>query len=255
MANKANKPAKTPEQIKEDAVVYKAAIDLGILLIAFYLISYLNKAYPTNEGFFIVQPITLWVTILSAIAAVGCAVVAFIRPSGKKKAWIVCAVILFALALCALSLNRLWMRPLPIISLLVYGACILYLIYLLYPLDFTVIAFLTGLTGYGFYLHDQRCGVTRLVLAIYAVSCLLCIAAIILAGFAAKRSGKLTVGKYSFRLYDGAEGPIPLYLTGTLWIVCIAAALIVGSTFAHYGLYAAGGFAFIAACYYTINLN
>lgn len=255
MANKENKSAKTPEQIKEDAVIYKAAADLGILLLAFYLINYLNNVYPVTEGFFLIRPWLLAITIIGAVAAVGSVITAFLRPNGKKKVWIMCAIISIALAASAYSLYQLWMRPLPLISVLVYGSCILYLIYLLYPMDFTVIAFLTGLTGYGFYLHDQRGGITRLVLAIYAVSCLLCLAAIVLTGLAAKKSGKLTVGKFSLRLYSGTEGPIPLYLTGTLWIVCIAAALIAGSTFAHYGLYAAGGFAFIAACYYTINLN
>ena len=251
----ANKPAKTPQQAKEDSVIYKAAIDLGILIAAFYAFNYLNKVYPTTDGFFLIHPILLWVAIISAVFAIGAAAFALTRPAGKKKTWVGCAIIFFVLALFAYSLNRLWMRPLPLISLFTYSACILYLIYLIYPVDFTAIALITGLTGYGFYLHDQRGGVTRLVLVVYAAACLLSLAAIIAAGFAAKHSGKLTVGKYSFRLYDGADGPIPLYLTGTLWIVCIAAALIAGNTFAHYGLYAAGGFAFIAACYYTINLN
>ena len=251
----ANKTQKTPQQVKEDSVIYKAAIDLGILIAAFYALNYLNRVYPTTDGFFLIRPILLWLTIISAALAIAASVFAFTRPEGKKKPWAVCAVIFFIIAVFAYSLYRLWTLPLPLISIFTYSACILYLVYLLYPIDFTIIALLTGLTGYGFYLHDHRGGVTRLVLAVYAAACLLSLAAIILAGFAAKRSGKLTIGKYSFRLYDGAEGPLPLYLTGTLWIVCIAAALIAGSTFAHYGLYAAGGFAFIAACYYTINLN
>ena len=127
--------------------------------------------------------------------------------------------------------------------------------WILYPRDFFLIALLTTLAGAVFYLHHLRQGLTTGVLALYVVLALMMAAALFLGRAADKHKGLIHCKDLRFRLYSGSAGSKPLYLTIVIWLVCVIASLLAGPLFAYYCLFAAAGYLFILACYYTIRLN
>ena len=81
------------------------------------------------------------------------------------------------------------------------------------------------------------------------------LATIVLSQMAVKNGGCLTFKGRTVRLFSGKAGAMPLYLACAILLACVLAALVLGSTFAFYCVYAAVGGLFIAACYYTIRLS
>ena len=255
MNPKKKEAAAAKKKQADDNLIYKAMIDLGILCAAVFLLNLLENSYATADGFTLLEPIFKWAAIVCAPLVIA-GIVAAVLTKGKKRKWAVAGAIVFAaLGLICFALFWFWVTPIKLLQFVFIAGCALYLIWLLYPVDFTVLVFVTLCAGASFYLHRNDGYLSTLTVCAYAVTIVLCILVFASAMLAAKKSGKLTVFGKPLRLYAGSAGPLPLYLTAVVWIVCIAAALIFGSSFAYYALYAAAGYAFIAACYYTIRLN
>ena len=253
--NPKKKEAAVKKKQADDNLIYKAMIDLAILCAAVFLLNLLDNVYATASGFLRLEPVFKWAAIACAPLAVA-GIVAAVLTKGKKRKWAVAGAIVFtALGLICFALFWFWVTPIKLLQFMFIAGCALYLIWLLYPADFTVLVFLTICAGASFYLHRNAGYLSTLVICAYAATIALCFLAFAATFLAAKKSGKLTVFGKPIRLYSGSAGPLPLYLTAVVWIVCTAAALIFGSSFAYYALYAAAGYAFIAACYYTIKLN
>ena len=239
----------------DDNLIYKAMIDLAILCAAVFLLSLLENTYAAADGFIRLEPVFKWAAIVCApLAVIG--IVTALLTKGKKRKWAIAGAVVFAvLGLIFFALFRFWVTPIPLLRFVFIAGCALYLIWLLYPADFTVLVFLTLCAGASFYLHKNAGYFSTLVICAYAGTVVLCVLALAAAASAAKKQGRLTVFGKTFRLYSGAAGPLPLCLTAVVWPICIVAALIFGAPFAYYALYVAAGYAFIAACYYTIKLN
>ena len=63
------------------------------------------------------------------------------------------------------------------------------------------------------------------------------------------------LGKTRFLMFSSKYTPTLHYLICGLWLVCIAAALLLGGLFSYYCMFAAIAVEFIAAVYYTFQLN
>ena len=72
---------------------------------------------------------------------------------------------------------------------------------------------------------------------------------------AAKNHGLLVFGKKRIQVLGPKANPTLIYVVDALWLVCIVAAVLLGSLFAYYCMFAAIAVEFIAAVYYTFQLN
>lgn len=250
MAN--NRDKELNKRKNQDTVIYRAMIDIFIAVAMLVLLRIVNRNYSTAGGFEGWRSAFRWVSVAgAAIAAVG-AVLLLLKKAPRLRAWLLCVGA--AVAVIGLLFFRYWVAPVPWLYFFTIAGGALYLVWLLYPHDFFLFAFLTTGCGGVFYLHGKN-GLSLLVIAFYCV-----MAALLLCGFlatrkAAQAGGICRFGKLRFRLFGSKGTPIPLYLCCAVWAACILAALLIGSAFAYYCVYAAAGALFIAACYYTIKLD
>lgn len=249
------KQKKMPAKKQNDTVVYKAAIDLAILCIGFFLLQSISRNYDHPDRFEGWNLAFKWVAIVGAILFIASVVVAIVKKGTLRKIAVTAAVASGILALCALALFVFWYTPIPYLYFFLVAGCVLHLITLLYPTDFSLIAILTTAVGGLFYQHGQQGTASGITVALYLFLALASLAVLLVTMRAAKSSGKVTLRDKTLRLFSAKVGPTPLYLTCTVWLVCIAFSLILGGTFAYYCTYAAAAGLFIAACYYTIHLD
>jgi len=95
--------------------------------------------------------------------------------------------------------------------------------------------------------------VWNLCVLLAAAACLLI--TVYLAHSGAKHAGMVHFGKKKILMFSSKYTPTLHYLICGLWLVCIAAALLLGSLFSYYCMFAAVAVEFIAAVYYTFQLN
>jgi uncharacterized integral membrane protein len=237
-----------------DNMIYKAMVDVGILLVVVFLLQFIGNNYVVVENFVRWNEGLATAALVALVAAVIGAVMLFVKVPAVKLAGKI--LLPTALALTAIfgSLHYSYEAMSYLYFFLVAG-CSLYLVYLLYPIDFFLIAALTALSGGAFYLHGRAGRMGTADLIIYVVLALLAVATLVAANKAAAKGGMLTIGKKTLRLFSGKAGANPLYLTCAIMVACILASVLLGGTFAFYCVYAAVGGLFVAACYYTIRLN
>lgn len=252
--NKRVKNANKQSSGNEDRFIYRALIDLAVLLVSFYVLHYLNDFYPTTDGFFVLQPILGWIAAVSGILFIAAIICSFVLPC-RKKLFRALGIGLFIVSGIAASLYFFWYHPLSVIGILLFGGCILYLIHLLYPNDFTTISVLAFLAGIGFYLEKERGALSASVLCFLGLSAVCCIGILLLTITAKKSKGMLTVCGKPVRLYSARLGPLPLIISCIVFLIASVLAYALGAGIARYCLYGVGIYAFLAACYYTLNLN
>ena len=244
-----------PNRKTEDSVIYKAILDLAIVSVGVMLLQLIGKHYGYADSYTAWNAAFRWISIISAILFAGGAVLTVSKKTGLQKLGLIGAAVFGVLSVCTWSLFKFWYVPLPYLYFFLIAGCVLYLIDLLYPRDFTLIAVLATAAGGVFYLHGWQGIASLTTLVLYLVVAAALLLSVVLAMKAAKRSGTVVIGKRTYRLFSGRSGPIPLYLTVTILAACITASLFFGGAFAYYCTYAAAGGLFIAACYYTIRLD
>lgn len=237
-----------------DNMIYKALLDAVILCIGIFLLQYIGRNYVMTDRFIAWNEglgVAAWVALAVGVIGAG---LAFVKQATVKKIGVVAAAVGLVLAAAFGALHQTY-EAMPYLYFVLIAGCSLYLIYLLYPLDFFLIATLTTLSGGAFYLHGQSSSTGKSDIILYAVIIVLAIAALVTAHKAAMNNGVIPFGKKSLRLFAGKSGATPLYLTCAITVACVAASMVLGGTFAFYCVYAAVGGLFVAACYYTIRLN
>jgi len=239
----------------EDNTIYKAAAALGLLMLFTLLLQLVDKNYVYADRFRTWRNGLKWTAIVSlALTAISVAA-ALLTKGNLRKAGFFSTGFFGVLALGAGDLYKFWIVHLDHMQFIVVAACALYLVWLLYSHDFFLIALQAALCGGAFYLHGSKNSTSTSTVVLYALLILLSLAVLFLACKAGKNGGLVSLGKLQFRLFSGKAGPMPLYLSCAIALACLAAALLFGSMFALYCVYAAAGGLFIAACYYTIRLN
>lgn len=249
------KQKKMPAKKQNDSVVYKSILDLAILCVGFFLLQIIGRNYDNPDRYEGWNLALQWTAIVSAVLFAAGLVLAIVKKDTLRKVGTVAAITFGILGLSALSLYIFWYLPIPFLYFFLVAGCVLYLITLLYPTDFSLIAILTTALGGLFYLHGQQGVASITTIVLYVVVAAALLATALLTMRAAKAGGKVTVRGKTLRLFAGKSGPLPLYLTCTICAVCSMACLIFGGTFAYYCTYAAAAGLFIAACYYTIRLD
>ncbi len=250
-----NKARSVSPHENDDTVVYKVMAAVVAACAGICALIRVKAVYSVAGSMMRVYNGLLWGVWICAALAVVCGLAcALLR---RRKGWcyvlgFVCAVSLLSCVSC-LALRIFWIDAASGCYYLWVAAALLYSLYLLYQREFFVVALLTAAAGAVFYMLS-RIGSSALSIAAVCVLFALSILATVLTFLTARADGKLHLGKRTFQLFNSGFAPLPLYLASALWPLCAIAALILGSAFAYYCIYAAIGCALIAVCYYTIKL-
>jgi len=239
----------------QDNTIYKAMGAMGFLCIGILLLQVLKNHYTTLDEILALRPIFGWCAIVGLAAAVVGLVMVFLKKEAVRKAGIITLAAGAAAAAVFGGLYSYLNSAISYLYFFIIAASALYLVWLLYPHDFCLLATLATLSGGIFYLHGQRGYTSTLTVVLYLVLVVLILGTILICQKAAKNNGILTLFGKTWRLFSAKSGIMPLYLACAILLACIVAALLLGSTFAFYCVYAAVGGLFVAACYYTIRLS
>lgn len=250
MANQKNKDIL--KRKNQDAVIYRAMIDMFIVIVALILLRLVDNSYSTPAGFDVWRGAFRWISLAGAAIAAAGVVLTLLKKAPKSSVWLLCGGAI--IAVIGLLLFRYWVSPIPWLTFLTIAGGALYLVWLLYPNDFFLLAFLTTGCGSAFYLHGKG-GLGLTVIALYCLMAVLLALSAWATRKAAQSNGIFRFANLRFRLFSVKGTPIPLYLCCAVWAACIAASLLIGSVFAYYCVYVAAGLLFVAACYYTIKLD
>jgi len=247
------KPVK--KQTPTDNTIYKAMVDMGILIICIFLLQFIGKNYPRLDKSLEWEAAFKWISIAAAAPTLVGVGLLFTKKKGLKILGTTLALTCGAVAAASFALYQFWFFAIPYLYFFVIAGCALYLVYILYPHDFFLISFITTATGAAFYRHGQAGYTGRATIALYVLLAFLSVGILVLTYMAARKNGTVCVKGKTLRIFAVKNGATPLYLTGAILLACIAASLVLGSVFAFYCVYAAVGGLFIAACYYTIRLS
>lgn len=239
----------------KDNTMYKALADLGILCVCVLLLQTLKKNYTSLEDILANRPLFRWVAIGGLVVAAAGLVMVFLKKTTVKKIGVGALAFGAVLALAGAALYYYLTSAISYLYFFSIAGTVLYLIWLLYPHDFCLLATLATLSGGIFYLHGQRGYTSGITIVLYLILTVLLLATVILCQNAVKNGGSLNFKGTAFRLFSGKAGAMPLYLACAILLACVLAALLLGSTFAFYCVYAAVGGLFVAACYYTIRMS
>lgn len=247
------KPVKN--QVPADNTIYKAMVDMGILMVGIFLLEFINKNYPQLDKAPQWMPVFKWVALVALIPTLLGIGLLFTKKKGLKILGVTLALAGAAVTLASFALYNFWFFAIPYLYFFLIAGCALYLIYILYPHDFFLIALLTTAAGGAFYRHGQTPDASRTTVALYALLILASVGMLVLTYLASRKAGTVSLKGKTLRIFRGKNGAVPLYLTGAIVLACVVASLILGSAFAFYCVYAAVGGLFVTACYYTIRLN
>lgn len=251
-------PQKEPDRRSDDSVVYRAGAALLITCAVLLGLQLVNSKYPLTDYFMAVRAGLLWAAVIFALVAVA-GLVGFLGLRKKSRFWrVVSPAGLFlgiALSLCCLFLYKTGYQNIPLLFFLCIAVAVLYLIKLLYQPEFFLLSVINICAGGVFY----RLSRIEITTSLHAMEYRALLAAVIvlcaLAVFVAeKHDGRITLFGKSWRAVSRGGTPLLVYITGAVWLVCLAASLFLGTVLSYYCIFAAVAVELAAAVYYTMKL-
>ena len=247
----------------DDLVPYKVMLALILLCVALFSLSKFRSYFVSKEA--IDSLFDLYPTF--AIAGLGLFAVSGIvllllrkfRAARFICPWFMALGALVALTFSAIQLT--WDEDFDLIYFICVAALVQYVVFQLYRWEFFLVSMPTvasvvlfyGIKG-GFVFNLRN----SFLLAV----CLLLIGFSALCAFLASRNhGLLSFGRTRCKVFGSKGSPMPVYLIAALWVFCIALILLLSivsslsGLFAYYCMFAAIAVEFIAAVYYTFQLN
>lgn len=254
------KKAPTPEKLqkaREDgAVVYKTMAALVLLCVSLLGLRSMRAYYATLGGYDVLYPMSLWFAILGAAMFAVSAVVLLVSKNRIVRMimpWIM-AVSGFV-CITGITMRQTWTNGFPALYFLAGAMLLQYIILLLYRWEFFLFSLSTAGAGFAFYHLSGVLTWNLRTIAILAAVAVILIGTFLMAHGAAKNHGLLVFGKKRIQVLGPKANPTLIYVVDALWLVCIVAAVLLGSLFAYYCMFAAIAVEFIAAVYYTFQLN
>lgn len=240
----------------DDSVVLKVMIALALLVFSIYMLQVISNAYGTLDGFERLYPVMLTVTLVCAALAVVSIVLALVLKNRTVRAICPYTAAVFALfAVTALALRLFWVQPLHALYILNAAVYCLYIVYMLYRMEFFLVSLVTVLAGTVFYFFSNGFGLNArsIVLALILLAAIAIVAVISMQ--AGKQGGLVPFAGCTYRVFPPKFNPVMLCITCAVWLVCFVLTLILGATFSYYCMFAAVAFELIAAVYYTFQLK
>jgi len=257
MGNKQEMTAKKLQQAKADsAVVYKVMVALILMCAGLMGLRSLRAYYGTIGGMEVLDPLTIWIAIGGLVGFVLCALAMIFVKQKTARMILPWGMVIFGLVgITGLSMKLFWTQGFSMLYFLCCAVLIQYIVLQLYRWEFflfslsTVTAcflFLSFRAGFSWTLWN-----TLVLVAAVAVQ----ISVAFLAWNASRHDGCLVLGKKKAKLFSGKYNPLLHLVAAALWLICIAAAVLLGGLFSYYCMFAAIAVEFIAAVYYTFQLN
>lgn len=256
MATQTSIRSRQKSKKSDDSVVLKVMISLALLVFSIYMLQVISNAYGTLDGFERLYPVMLTVTLVCAALAVVSIVLALVLKNRTVRAICPYTAAVFALfAVTALALRLFWVQPLHALYILNAAVYCLYIVYMLYRMEFFLVSLITVLAGTVFYFFSNGFGLNArsIVLALILLAAIAIVA--VIAMQAGKRNGLVPFAGCTYRVFPPKFSPVMLCITCAVWLVCFVLTLILGATFSYYCMFAAVAFELIAAVYYTFQLK
>lgn len=256
MATQTSIRSRQKSKKSDDSVVLKVMIALALLVFSIYMLQVISNAYGTLDGFERLYPVMLTVTLVCAALAVVSIVLALVLKNRTVRAICPYTAAVFALfAVTALALRLFWVQPLHALYILNAAVYCLYIVYMLYRMEFFLVSLITVLAGTVFYFFSNGFGLNArsIVLALILLAAIAIVA--VIAMQAGKRNGLVPFAGCTYRVFPPKFSPVMLCITCAVWLVCFVLTLILGATFSYYCMFAAMAFELIAAVYYTFQLK
>ncbi len=256
MATQTSIRSRQKSKKSDDSVVLKVMIALALLVFSIYMLQVISNAYGTLDGFERLYPVMLTVTLVCAALAVVSIVLALVLKNRTVRAICPYTAAVFALfAVTALALRLFWVQPLHALYILNAAVYCLYIVYMLYRMEFFLVSLITVLAGTVFYFFSNGFGLNArsIVLALILLAAIAIVA--VIAMQAGRRNGLVPFAGCTYRVFPPKFSPVMLCITCAVWLVCFVLTLILGATFSYYCMFAAVAFELIAAVYYTFQLK
>jgi len=258
MATKRKNTALKPKAKQSDnAAVYKVMAALFLLCFGWLALRALRRYYPTVAGIERLYPVLPFIFWGGFALCLVCAVVLLVlRKHAVIRAILPWCVFLFGMVgVTALSMTLELTEGFYTLYFLWGLVFVQYIIYQLYRWEFFLFSLPTISAGFLFFLLKAGfSGSMRNTLPL-VISILSLICTALIACMAARNKGCLMWRKKRIRVFSKNYNPLLHYVVVALWIICIAASFILGDLFAFYCMFAAIAVEFIAAVYYTFQLN
>lgn len=250
----------TKEQLRSkknnDAVVYKVMLALVLLCAALLGLRSLRSYYTTVEGFSVLYDRTPTITLIgAAIAAVSLLLLIFVRkaPIRMVMPWVMTAGILVAAT--GWNMRVSGVNDFEFLFYLCLAILLQYIIFQLYRWEFFLFSLSTVAAGGVFFSFSRGIYWTGKNILLVILLALILTGTALVTNWASHNKGYLSLGRRRVRLLPAKSAPVLLYIVNVLWLVCTIAVPLLGGLFAYYCMFAAIAVEFVAAVYYTFQLN
>lgn len=251
--NLTGKPHKTKS---DDSVVYKVMIALVLACSAMLGMRSLCRYYTSSLGFSILYD---WTTVI-ALSGLGLAILSALLIVVFKNRIVRAVVPWFLTAGLLVAVTGWLMRESGVneftfLYYLCFAPLIQYIIFQLYRWEFFLFS-LSAVTAGGVFLSFSR-GLywTPKNIVMIAVLVLVLVGVTLCCRNAYRHKGCLSFGSLKVQVFHAKSTPILIYIANFLWLLCTAAIPLLGGLFSYYCMFAAIAIEFIAAVYYTFQLN
>ena len=250
----------TPEQLRakknDDAVVYKVMIALILLCGALLGMRSLRNYYATVEGFSALYDRTSAIMIAGlalAVAAAAAGILVKARAVRVVAPWVLVAGLLIGATGWTMRLSGI--NDFEFLYYLCLAVLLQYIIFQLYRWEFFLFSLSTVVAGGLFFSFSRGIYWTSKNILMVIVLVLVLVGTTMITNFATRNKGYLSLGHNRVRLFSAKSAPVLIYIANVLWLVCAVAIPFLGGLFAYYCMFAAIAVEFIAAVYYTFQLN
>lgn len=257
MAKKKNMTTGTlQKKDNNDAVVYKVMIALAVACLCLLGLRSLRDYYSTVGGFNALYGRANSIALAGlALAAVAAAICIFWKNNIVRSIapWFLTAGLLTAAT--GRNMYVSGATDFGFLFFLCFAVLIQYIVFQLYRWEFFLFSLSTVVAGGVFFSFSRGLYWTAKNITLLVVLVLVLAGTTLCCRMACRNKGFLSFGRSRIRLYGARSAPILLYIVNVLWLVCTICIPLLGGLFAYYCMFAAIAVEFIAAVYYTFQLN
>ena len=263
MANIKNTKARKPRTDKNnDATVYKVMASLVIMCVAVLGLRALRGYYATLEGFTALYGPAPYIAVGGLVVAAVCGAALFLlrnKIAGAVSGWGVTLGLIAAAT--GWIMRESGVEGFPFLYFLCFAVLVQYIILQLYRWEFFLFSLSTVTAGGLFFCLSRGMYFTGKNLFMLAALVLVVVGTSLIIYRAYRNKGWFVLGKIELHVLNAKSIPLLLFAVNALWVLCTVAVLVfgalmdMGGLFAYYCMFAAIAVEFIAAVYYTFQLN
>lgn len=257
MATKKNTSStKLMKKKADDAVVYQVMAALVLLCCGLLGLRSLRAYYSTIGGFSALYDVSYLIGIGGTVLALACIVAAILVKRPLVRAllpWPAAVGILTAAT--GFSMRLAWTDGFPFLYFFCGALALQYIILKLYRWEFFLVSLSTVLAGGLYFCLSSGMLWTYRAIFLIAVLAVTVVGSSLAVLTASRHGGYFRFFRWNVHLLGKNGSPVLVLAANGLWFLCTVAVLILGSLFAYYCMFAAIAVEFVAAVYYTFQLN